>query len=140
MDTLITTQRSVVSLIQDFEKGNIAVPEIQRDVVWGPEQVKGLLDSIDRRYPCGSLILWEPRDHDVSLVRSMIRPERLEQFEGRLPEYFLLDGQQRLTALSTVLLSRQVLKEVLAEVEEEMPHLFGNLVIGNWIALTVERS
>jgi hypothetical protein len=127
MDTLITTQRSVSSLIQDFGEGNIGIPEIQRDVVWDSEQVKGLVDSINQAYPCGSLILWEPRDRDAGLVRSMIRPERLKQFENRLPQYFLLDGQQRLTSLASVLLDRSVLRKVLAELEEEMPHLYGNL-------------
>ena len=36
----------------------------------------------------------------------MIRPERLELYDGSLPRYFLLDGQQRLTALASVLLPR----------------------------------
>ena len=39
MDTLITTQRSVSSLIQDFGGGQHWHPEIQRDVVWDSEQV-----------------------------------------------------------------------------------------------------
>ena len=127
MASLITAQRSVSSLIKDFGEGNIAVPEIQRDVVWDSEQVKGLVDSINQAYPCGPLILWEPRDRDAGLIRSMIRPERLIQFENRLPEYFLLDGQQRLTSLASVLLDRGVLRKVLAELEEELPHLYGNL-------------
>lgn len=42
------------------EPGQIAVPEIQRDVVWKPEQVKELVRSIFSDYPCGSLIVWEP--------------------------------------------------------------------------------
>jgi hypothetical protein len=48
MDNLITAQRSVSSLVRDFEEGNLGIPEIQRDVVWGADQVKGLLDSISR--------------------------------------------------------------------------------------------
>lgn len=42
--------------------------------------MKDLVDSISQAYPCGSLILWEPREKDHSLVRSMVRPERLEQY------------------------------------------------------------
>lgn len=57
----------------------------------------------------------------------MIRPERLEQLQSRLPDYFLLDGQQRLTSLATAFLERHALRDLLAEVEEEMPYLFGNL-------------
>ena len=127
MDNLITTQRSVGSLVQDFEQGNIAIPEIQRDVVWTSDQVKELVDSVIQCYPCGSLILWEPRTKDERLVRTMIRPERLERHKDQLPQYFLLDGQQRLTALASVLLRREVLRDLLCEVEEDMPFLYGNL-------------
>jgi uncharacterized protein with ParB-like and HNH nuclease domain len=95
MDNLITTQKSGSDLIGQFQTGVLAIPEIQRDVIWDSDQVRGLIDSINSGYPCGSLILWEPREKDASLVRSMIRPERLEQQKGILPRYFLLDGQQR---------------------------------------------
>jgi len=127
MENLISTLKSVSELVEAFELGDIAIPEIQRDVVWTSDQIKDLIDSISREYPCGSLILWEPREKDAHLVRSMVRPERLDQHNGQLPHYFLLDGQQRVTALATVLLKRDKLKDILSEVEEEMPFIFANL-------------
>jgi hypothetical protein len=127
LENLIPTQKSVSDLIDGFQSGTIAIPEIQRDIVWNSEQVKSLIDSISQGYPCGSLILWEPREKDKQLVRSMIRPERLDWYEGKLPSYFLLDGQQRVTALASVLLKRETLQEVLVEMEEEMPYIFVNL-------------
>jgi uncharacterized protein with ParB-like and HNH nuclease domain len=69
-ENLISTNKSVAQLIQSFESGDIAVPEIQRDVVWKPDQIKQLIDSITHGFPCGSLILWEPREKDKSLVRA----------------------------------------------------------------------
>ena len=95
--------------------------------MWKPDQVKELISSVFRGYPCGSLIFWEPREKDANLVRAMIRPERLKQYNGQLPRYFLLDGQQRITALASVLLPREKLREVLAEIEEDMPYIFCNL-------------
>ncbi|HXD85245.1 MAG TPA: DUF262 domain-containing protein [Urbifossiella sp.] len=127
MESLITTVKSVSEIISDFHFGNIAVPEIQRDVVWTSEQIKDLIDSISRGYPCGALIFWEPREKDQTLVKSMIRPERLELHDGALPRYFLLDGQQRITALASVLLPRDEIKKILLEFEEEMPFFFANL-------------
>jgi hypothetical protein len=124
---LIPTQKAVNQIVSDFAEGYLAIPEIQRDVVWKPDQVKELILSIFRQYPCGSLIFWEPRDKDANLIRSMIRPERLEQNDGRLPKYFLLDGQQHITALASVFLPRQQLRDVLAEIEEDMPQIFCNL-------------
>jgi hypothetical protein len=127
MENLITTQKSLSDLIGQFESGTLAIPEIQRDVVWDSDQVRTLVESINLGYPCGSLILWEPREKDKSLVRSMIRPERLDQQDGTLPRYFLLDGQQRLTAIASVLLKRDKLKDILFELEEDMPYIYVNL-------------
>src|SRR6185437_9675799 len=101
-ETLITHNRSVSQVLSDFESGNLAIPEIQRDVVWTAEQVKTLIDSITHGYPCGALIYWEPREKDQQLVKSMIRPERIKLHGMKLPRYFLLDGQQRVTALASV--------------------------------------
>ena len=86
MEYLLTTPWSVSQLIDNFFEGRIAIPEIQRDLVWSSDQVKSLFDSIYQSYPCGSLILWEPRDRDSKLMREIIRPERLEYYKGRLPE------------------------------------------------------
>jgi uncharacterized protein with ParB-like and HNH nuclease domain len=67
MENLLPTMKSISDLVQDFESGNISVPEIQRDVVWGADKVKDLIDSISKAYPCGSLILWEPRRRITAL-------------------------------------------------------------------------
>jgi hypothetical protein len=127
MARTLTAQNYVSDLVEQFMEGTLAIPEIQRDVVWKPDQVKELISSVFRGYPCGSLIFWEPREKDANLVRAMIRPERLSQYDGKLPKYFLLDGQQRITALASVLLPRDKLREVLAEIEEDMPYIFCNL-------------
>jgi len=57
----------------------------------------------------------------------MIRPERIDQFGGVLPRYFLLDGQQRVTALASVTLKRELFKALVSELEEEIPFIFANL-------------
>jgi hypothetical protein len=124
---LMPTPLAVSQLVNDFAYGDLAIPEIQRDVVWKPDQVKELISSVFRQYPCGSLILWEPRLRDGNTIRSMIRPERLEQYNGRLPKWFLLDGQQRITALASAFLPPDQLKEILAELAEDMPQIFCNL-------------
>jgi len=54
MSNLLPTQHTVSRLIELFSSGEIAIPEIQRDVVWKAEQVKELIDSINLGYPCGS--------------------------------------------------------------------------------------
>jgi hypothetical protein len=127
MEYLDAMQWPVSRLMQDFEQGRIAIPEIQRDVVWDSDQIKDLLDSIFESYPCGSLILWEPRLRDGKLMREIIRPERLEYYSGHLPKYFLIDGQQRVTALASVLLEQGFLRKVEPEIEEDLASLYVNL-------------
>src|ERR1700723_3698715 len=127
MEYLLTAPWSVSQLIDNFSEGRIAIPEIQRDLVWSSDQVKSLLDSIYQSYPCGSLILWEPRDRDSKLMREIIRPERLEYYHGKLPRYFLIDGQQRITALASVMLKPGFLKEVEPEIENDLGSLYANI-------------
>ena len=69
---LPTLQYTVNDLAVQFAGGSLAIPEIQRDVVWKPDQVKELILSVFRGYPCGSLIFWEPREKDKNLVKAMI--------------------------------------------------------------------
>ena len=48
-----------VSLILDFiDSGFMALPEFQRGYVWNRDQVRGFFDSLYRRHPVGSLLVW----------------------------------------------------------------------------------
>lgn len=117
-------------LMDEFRNGSIQIPEIQRDVVWKADKVKNLIDSINSKYPCGSLILWEPRLKDERLLRSLIRPERLSEIKRKkldLPKYFIIDGQQRLTALVAALLEPGFLKRVEPNINLDWEYLFINI-------------
>jgi hypothetical protein len=127
VEHLITTSKSVAEIADEFESEAIAIPEIQRDVVWSADQIKSLIDSISRGYPCGSLIYWQPREKDKQIVRSMIRPERQSANPKHIPRYFLLDGQQRVTALASVLLDRHRVRELLPEMQDDLPYVFINV-------------
>lgn len=93
-----TTNADVRSLLDRVDRGEIRLPEIQRAYVWKPAQVAGLLDSMYRKYPSGSLLLWEtdspPEERKAAIQgpqqQPMVRPQ------------YLLDGQQRLTSLHRV--------------------------------------
>jgi hypothetical protein len=84
------------------------LPAMQREFVWSEEQICALFDSLMRRYPISSFLLWqvpmESRDdveayeflHSVNESRNRAPLARLH---GRRDITFVLDGQQRLTAL-----------------------------------------
>src|SRR5687768_8807340 len=69
----------------------MALPEFQRGYVWNRDQVRGLMDSLYRRHPIGSLLVWvteskgAPARGDGQLAAGVVK--------------LLLDGQQRITSL-----------------------------------------
>ena len=113
--TLQTTSLPVRRLVDDVDRGHLKLPEIQRDYVWKAAQIAGLLDSIYRSYPSGSLLLWET-DDVVTERRAKIEPSGASP-AGRRVQY-LLDGQQRLTSLHRVFKGHERAKVVFNYEEE----------------------
>jgi hypothetical protein len=126
MTKLTRTNFSIKELTDMYANGEIAIPEIQRDFVWDSKRIKLLLDSIYMDYPSGAIILWRPRFHTRSEFEMLIRPERLHLYKNCLPTYLLLDGQQRLTALCSIILPANQVIESIGE-EIDLPRLFINL-------------
>src|SRR5712692_150295 len=126
MPKLTRTNFSVKELTDMYSNGEIAIPEIQRDFVWDTKRIKLLLDSLHMDFPSGAIILWRPEFHTRSEFEMLIRPERLHLYKHRLPTYLLLDGQQRLTALSAAILPADQVMDSLGE-EVELPNLYVNL-------------
>ena len=91
-------EASVSQLVSMIEKGQIQLPEMQRKFVWKATKVRDLLDSLYRGYPSGTILMWEP-DETVALTSFSVKTEDKSAFKPML----LLDGQQRLTSLSSVL-------------------------------------
>ena len=77
----------------------IAIPEIQRPFVWSKTQVRDLIDSLYRGYPIGYLITW--KNPDIKLKNG-------KTSEGKK---ILIDGQQRVTALTSAILGKEILNK-----------------------------
>lgn len=93
-----TTTTSIGSLLERVNKHEIRLPEIQRAYVWKAAQVAGLVDSLYKRYPSGSLLLWET---DLPVGEREAAIDGPSDLPMARPQY-LLDGQQRLTSLFRV--------------------------------------
>jgi uncharacterized protein with ParB-like and HNH nuclease domain len=89
--------RTFSALLSDIEKGQIQIPQFQRDFVWDMKKSASLIDSIVKGYPIGTLILWRTRER-FRMVRRIGGVELPEPDEGDFVD-FVLDGQQRLTSL-----------------------------------------
>jgi Protein of unknown function DUF262 len=96
----------------------IIIPEIQRDYVWGEEQVTGLLESIlsdFKKYISADLDLVVSSDEElqaefISYYRGKAFASNIgfiyaytdHEYAGK---YFLIDGQQRITTIYLLILS-----------------------------------
>lgn len=77
---------------EKISKNRFAVPVFQRDFVWKENQMLDLFDSIKKGYPIGSLVLWHSDEFHIS--KNILTDERIDVSK---PEYYILDGRQRLT-------------------------------------------
>lgn len=96
-------------LIRNIKKGYIKIPDFQRDFVWDIEDVAKLLDSILKGYPVGNLIFWTTRER-LKSIRNLGNINLPDTPEGE-PVHYVLDGQQRLTALFIALQGLQIEKD-----------------------------
>ena len=81
--------------------GRMALPQFQRDFVWDPNKVIELLDSISHGWPIGSLLLLEgPQAFETKDFKDGPTTSREKV------QYYVLDGQQRLTSIYHALSDR----------------------------------
>ncbi|MHC5936009.1 GmrSD restriction endonuclease domain-containing protein [Nostoc sp.] len=50
------------TLVDEIEKGQIKIPQFQRDFVWTMQKSAGLIDSIVKGYPIGTFIFWRTKE------------------------------------------------------------------------------
>jgi hypothetical protein len=87
----------IQDLLGKIERGEIALPDIQREFVWKNTQVKDLVEAIYRKNPVGLILLWEkPYGEDIPTVFIG------ESATNRQYRELVIDGQQRLTSLLLV--------------------------------------
>ena len=92
-------QPLIETLISWVKSGEIAIPEIQRPFVWSSIKVRDLLDSLYQGYPIGYIIAW--RNPNIKLKDGSLS-------EGKK---ILIDGQQRVTALTAAIIGQQVVNK-----------------------------
>lgn len=100
---------SFSSLMSDIEKGNIKIPQFQRDFVWTKDKSAKLLDSIVKAYPIGTFIFWKTKE-ELRALRNLGGIDLPPTPEGDYIQY-ILDGQQRLTSLFACLKGLKIIRE-----------------------------
>lgn len=86
----------VSALLNYVDNKEIAIPEIQRPFVWDAAKVRDLIDSLYQGYPIGFIVTWQ--NPDVKLKDGSVSTGKK----------ILIDGQQRVTALTAAILGHTV--------------------------------
>lgn len=92
-------------LLHYIETGDIGLPDIQRPFVWSNAKVRDLFDSMYRGFPVGYLLFWQ-NGHS-----GHFKPIGIDSKQHKLPSRLIVDGQQRLTSLYSVLRGQHVLDD-----------------------------
>jgi hypothetical protein len=101
--------RAFTVLMSDIEKGQVKIPQFQRDFVWDLKRSARLLDSMIKGYPIGTFIIWRTKER-LRTVKNIGGFKLPEPDEGDFVE-LILDGQQRLTSLYAASKGAKVPKE-----------------------------
>lgn len=104
------TPVTVQEVLTGIHEKRYLLPAIQREFVWGPDQIRQLMDSLMRGYPIGSFLFWEV---EAGTASDYVFYDFLTNFHERDHPFAtkatvpsgqstvaILDGQQRLTALN----------------------------------------
>ncbi len=98
------TDITVSKLVDMIKTGELSLPEMQRGYVWRADRVRDLLDSLYRGYPSGTILVWETEQSVPNRELALRQGE--SPFKGHK---LLLDGQQRLTSLASILRGEPVM-------------------------------
>lgn len=95
-NTFGTEEPFLGDLLRQIKDEIIQLPDFQRGWVWDDYRIKALIASVSQGYPIGALMTMETGGDGVRFAPRI--------FEGvsatnRMPDYLMLDGQQRMTSL-----------------------------------------
>jgi len=99
MQKYSVNQHLIENVLSWVTTGEIAIPEIQRPFVWDSSKVRDLMDSLYQGYPIGYLISWQNPN------------VRLKDGTVSKGKKILIDGQQRVTALTAAILGQYVISQ-----------------------------
>lgn len=105
MQKYSVNQHLIETILSWVKSGEIAIPEIQRPFVWDSSKVRDLMDSLYQGYPVGYIIAW--KNPNVKLKDGSLS-------EGKK---VLIDGQQRITALTAAILGQYVINKTYERVK-----------------------
>jgi hypothetical protein len=84
------------NLMQDVHNGKLQLPDFQRGWTWDDGRIRGIIASLSQGYPMGAIMCLQYGNENV---RFKYRTLEGVKADNVIPEYLILDGQQRLTSM-----------------------------------------
>jgi len=84
---------TITKILHFIDISYVSLPDIRRPLLWSPNQVRDLVDSIYQGFPIGYLLFWS---HPSAAYAEQIGQDGQVH---RVPSLLVVDGQQRLTSL-----------------------------------------
>ena len=98
-------KKHLQAVLSDIREGKFAIPTFQREFDWGAKDILELIRSIFEDYYIGTLLFWKVSPENITSLKY----EGIYGFSGESkPEFFVLDGQQRLSAIYYALCSPKI--------------------------------
>ena len=97
------------TLMSDIDKGNLKIPQFQRDFIWDKPRSAKLIDSILKGYPIGTFVIWKTKE-ELRYIKDLGGTTLPPTQKGDYVHY-ILDGQQRLTTLFACLKGLNIKRE-----------------------------
>lgn len=136
------TTKKLHELLEYVDNERLQLPEIQREFVWRRQSVKLLFDSLYRELPIGQMLVWKT---STEVTRGSFYGRQSKKSASQIANFYgyLLDGQQRLTAITRVRESDEdypLLFDLLPDDYEGWPFFWGKLKPEEWGAWVVPVS
>ncbi|RPD50641.1 DUF262 domain-containing protein [Paracnuella aquatica] len=100
---------TIKEAINAIQKRKYVLPSIQREFVWGADQIETLFDSIMRDYPISTFLFWNVQKQKIKdfqfyeFLKDYHEKNQRHNKKADLPDeedvIAVLDGQQRLTSI-----------------------------------------
>lgn len=101
-----STKQPLEDLLRQAHAGAIQLPDFQRSWVWKDDGLRGLLASVSRSFPIGTLMTLQ------SGGEVNFKPRLIEGVPSThaavVPDWLVLDGQQRITSLYQLTMRQEV--------------------------------
>ena len=83
-------------LLDEVNSGKTQLPEFQRDWTWDDNRIRGIIASLSQGYPMGAIMRLQYGNPDIKFKYRTIKGVGQRDL---IPDFLVLDGQQRLTSI-----------------------------------------